>query len=100
MFEITPRYNVTFITMPTGYVAIHVPTLDAAINFTPDMQLFMQAQFDNISRGFGFSARYRWEYAPGDELFAAFGQSAEIPGTTFIAQTSQFSFRLGHTFRL
>ena len=53
------------------------------INFIPDMQLALQAQFDNISRGFGFSARYRWEYEPGNEIFVAIGQGALIPGTTF-----------------
>ena len=46
------------------------------INFTPDMQLALQAQYDNISENFGFSARYRWEYRPGDEIFVGIGQSA------------------------
>jgi hypothetical protein len=97
--EIMPRYIVTFISLPTGYVAIHVPTMEAAYNVTPDMQVAMQAQFDNISGNLGLSARYRWEYAPGDELFAVFGQSASIPGTTFLAENSQLSVRLGHTLR-
>ncbi len=97
--EISPRYNVTFITMPTGYVAIHVPTFDFAVNFTPDMQFVIQTQFDNISRGLGFSARYRWEYDLANEIFVAFGQSAQIPGTNFVAQQTQVSLRLGHTLR-
>jgi hypothetical protein len=97
--EIVPRYVVTFISLPTGYVAIHVPSLEAAYNVTPDMQIAMQAQFDNISGNLGISARYRWEYAPGDELFAVFGQSASIPGTTLLAENSQLSLRLGHTLR-
>jgi hypothetical protein len=97
--EISPRYNATFIDMPRGDVQIHVPTLDTAINFTPDMQFLMQAQFDNISRQFGFSARYRWEYAPGDEIFASLGQSAAIPGTNFQAKETQLSLRVGQTLR-
>lgn len=97
--EIAPRYEGTFIDLPTGYVDIHILSLETILNFTPDMQLVTQTQFDNISRSFGFSARYRWEYAPGDELFVALAQTALIPGTQFRAQTTQLSIRLGRTFR-
>jgi len=76
--------------------------VDSVINFIPDMQLVLQAQFDNISRGFGFSARYSWEYEPGNEIFFAIGHAAIIPGTRFekfLNKTTQATFRVGHTFR-
>ena len=98
-FEIVPRYVATFIDLPTGYVAIHILSVSGGINFTPDMQVVLQAQFDNISRSFSVSARYRWEYEPGNELFVSLGQNALIPGTSFEPQTSLFSIRLGHTLR-
>ena len=98
-FEITPHYVATFIDLPTGRVAIHIISASGGVNFTPDMQILAQVQFDNISRSFGFSARYRWEYQPGNEIFVSLGQSAFIPGTTFEPQTTQLSIRLGHTFR-
>jgi hypothetical protein len=69
------------------------------VNFTPDMQLALQVQYDNISENFGFSARYRWEYRPGNEIFVGFGQSAIIDSRGFMAQVSQGTIRLGHTFR-
>ena len=98
-FEITPHYVTTFIDLPTGNVAIHILSASGGINFTPDMQILLQAQFDNISRSLGFSARYRWEYEPGNEIFISYGQSALIPGTSFEPQTSQLTLRLGHTLR-
>jgi hypothetical protein len=98
-FEITPHYVATFIDLPTGHVAIHILSASGGINFTPDMQILLQAQFDNISRSFGFSARYRWEYDPGNEIFVSLGQNALIPGTSFEPQTSLVSIRLGHTLR-
>lgn len=98
-FQLSPRYQGTFIRLPTGSVDIHILTLDGVVNFTPDMQILLQAQYDNISQNFAFLGRYRWEYAPGDELFIAIGQSALIPGTQFVPQTTQFSIRLGHTFQ-
>jgi len=99
VFEFIPRYVATSIDLPTGYVAIHILSASGGVNFTPDMQIVAQVQFDNISRSFGFSARYRWEYKPGDEIFVSLGQSALIPGTTFEPQTTLASIRLGNTFR-
>ena len=98
-FEITTSYEGNYIDLPTGKVDIHLGTADAVINFTPDMQLALQAQYDNISENFGFSARYRWEYRPGNEIFVGIGQSAIIDNRGFIAQTTQGTVRLGHTFR-
>jgi hypothetical protein len=97
--EFNSRWVATYIDLPTGSVDIHVLSLNTAVNFTPDMQALVQAQYDNISRGFGFSARYRWEYSPGNDLFVAIGQSALIPGTDFRPQTTQVSVRVGRTFR-
>jgi hypothetical protein len=98
-FEITATHEANSIGLLTGNVDIHLATADAVINFTPDMQLALQAQYDNISENFGFSARYRWEYRPGQELFVGVGQSALISNRGFVAQTTQGTIRLGHTFR-
>ena len=97
--DLSPRYVATFIDLPTGYVDIHILALNGVINFTPDMQLLLQTQYDNISRSFGFSARYRWEYQPGNELFIALGQSGLIPDSRFEPGITQLSVRLSNTFR-
>ena len=99
LFQFVPHYTYTEIDLPTGSVTVHLFSSDLIFNFTPDMQLFTQVQFDNISQKFSFSARYRWEYEPGNEIFASFGQAALIPGTTFHPRSSQAVIRLGHTFR-
>ena len=98
--QVAPRYTYTHIDLPTGLINIHLITSDFIFNFTPDMQLFVQVQFDNVSQDFALSLRYRWEYSPGQELFATIGQSAEIPGEpTFLPQSTQMAIRLGHTLR-
>lgn len=99
MFEFATHYVATFFTLPTGNVGIHVLSLSTGINITPDMQILGQVQIDNISRRFGASFLYRWEYEPGNELFIGFGQSALVPGTTFEPEISHLSVRLGQTFR-
>jgi hypothetical protein len=101
-FELEVGWESEFIELPTGSIDIHVLSADALVNFTPDMQLAMQLQYDNISKSFGFLARYRWEFRPGSELFAAFGQAGEFAGdglTEFAFQRSTFLVRVGHTLR-
>jgi hypothetical protein len=98
-FDVSLDQDYTRLRLPGGDADIHVSSVSGAINFTPDMQLAIQAQFDNISENFGFLGRYRWEFNPGSELLIALGQSAVIPGTDFELRTSQLSIRLGHTFR-
>jgi hypothetical protein len=98
-FEINVGHEANAIDLPTGAVDIHLGTADAVVNFTPVMQTALQAQYDNISENFAFSARYRWEYRPGNELFVGAGQSALISGRRFLGQTTQATVRLGHTFR-
>ena len=99
-FEISTEWEATYLDMPNGKVDIHVMTIESAINFTPDVTLELQAQYDNISEEFGFLSRFRWLFAPGSELFISFGQAAVIPGGRFEAERSAFSVRLGHTLRL
>ena len=77
-FEITAGHEANSIDLPTGKVDIDLAAADAAVNFTPDMQIALQTQYDSISENFGLSARFRWEYRPGNELFVGLGQSALI----------------------
>jgi hypothetical protein len=98
-FEINVGHQANAIDLPTGAVDIHLATVDAVVNFTPVMQTALQAQYDNISENLAFSARYRWEYRPGTELFVGIGQSALVSSRRFTGQTTQATIRLGHTFR-
>ena len=98
-FEAVASYRPTFLDLPGGSTDIHLISLEGTLNFTPDMQLAAQVQYDNISQSFGSLLRYRWEYAPGSELFVALAQSALIPGSHFSARRTQFTVRLSRTFR-
>jgi hypothetical protein len=80
-------------------VDVHVFQLSGGMNFSPDMDLAVQLQYDTVSDDLGFLARYRWEYVPGGELFVAIGQAGVIEEDGFAARRSQVSVRLGHTFR-
>jgi len=98
-FEINIGHEMNAIDLPTGAVDIHLATADGVVNFTPVMQIALQAQYDNISENLAFSGRYRWEYHPGNELFIGLGESALVSNRGFIGQMTQATIRLGHTFR-
>jgi hypothetical protein len=46
------------------------------------------------------SLRYRWEFEPGSELLVVLGDDATLSGSYYQSHASQFSVRLGKTFRL
>jgi hypothetical protein len=98
-FTFSVRHLMQDLHMPHDAVTIQVVSLDAALNFTPDMQLRSQLQYDNISRNLEMSLRYRWEFAPGSELLVVAGEDAMLKDTYYRSRRSQFSVRLGKTFR-
>jgi hypothetical protein len=99
-FTFSARHIMQQISMPAGNVAIHVGAFDTSVNFTPDMQLRGQVQYDNISKNLELSLRYRWEFQPGAELLVVLGDDATLNGRYYQSHASQFSVRLGKTFRL
>jgi len=76
-----------------------VVAFDTSVNFTPDMQLRGQLQYDNISKNLELSFRYKWEFQPGTELLVVLGDDATYHGTYYQSHASQLSVRLGKTFR-
>jgi hypothetical protein len=99
-WDIGAQHQFYNITLPTGDVEIQIYALNVTLNFTPDMQLRTQMQYDNISEAFGLSARYRWEFSPGSEFFVALGESGDvINGAHYRSSTTQASVRIGHLMR-
>ena len=100
-FEGQFAYRATFIDLPRGTTEVHLLSFEATLNFTPDMQIAMQAQYDNISEAFGSLARFRWQFSPGSEFFVSLGQTALISnsGSYILARSTQFTMRLSRTFR-
>jgi hypothetical protein len=98
-FTVGVRHIMQQISMPAGAVAIQVLSFDTSVNFTPDMQVRGQLQYDNISKNLELSLRYRWEFQPGTELLVVLGDDATLEGRYYQSRVSQLSVRLGKTFR-
>ena len=101
--RLTAKHNMEKFDLPGGDLTVHIGSLDTSINFTPDMQIDTQMQYDNISERFSFSARYRWFPRPETEVFVAAGQTADMKSNNFPghfeADRTEVTIRLGHTFR-
>lgn len=96
--EFDIEHVMKMIEVPNGDVTVHIGMIDGAWNFTPDMTLRAQLQYDNISQDFAASLRYRWEWQPGTELLLVYGEDALLD-EGYHAKTSTFSVRVGKTFR-
>ena len=98
-FSITLEHEINRIDLPTGDVTIHVSAVNSVISLTPNAQFVSQLQYDNISEGFGYSGRFRWELRPETEIFLALTHSALTDLQDFRSQTSGAALRIGNTFR-
>lgn len=105
----SPHFTTSFshelqpIDLPDGRTSIHIESLGLTANFTPDMKLVTEAQYDNVSRRFGASMRYRWEMRPGTELLVTLGESAiltgAVPHGAYRSEATAIAVRLGHRFQ-
>jgi hypothetical protein len=98
-FGVSLRHILQNIKQASGSVYINVDSADLSVNFTPDMQVRGQMQYDNISDDLQFSFRYRWEFEPGSELLIVAGEDATYTGPYYKSHLSGLSVRLGKTFR-
>jgi hypothetical protein len=103
-FELDFEYGHHDITLPDGNVEIHVGALDVKFNFTPNMQLFTQVQYDTMSENFSLASRLRWEPRPDTEVLFVVGHSAVVEESNFprdyASSGTSATLRIGRTFRM
>lgn len=105
-----PRFNLEFkhklqpIHLPSGTTSIHIESLNTTLNFSPDMRLVSELQYDNVSNRFSGSLRYLWDIRPATELLVAISESSlltgMVPHGSYQSQGTVFSLRLGHRLQL
>jgi hypothetical protein len=88
------------IRQPSGHTTIHIDSAIVNVSFTPRMVLNSELQYDNVSRRFAASIRYKWQIRPETELFAALGESSLLTGalasSSYHSQGTAFIMRVGH----
>lgn len=98
-FSLKWEHEYRDIRLPTGDVEIHISQIAANLNFTPDIQLASQIQYDNVSEELSYLGRFRWEIRPETELFIAMEHTAFGDFNRFEHSLTGTSIRMGHTLR-
>lgn len=103
LLDFRGTYSQERISVRAGDVTIHIGSFDTVLNLSPDLSISTQSQFDNISKGFSFFGRLRWEMRPETEILVSVGHGAIIDSEEFSRNVqpiqSQSIFRIGNTFR-
>ncbi len=91
------------ISVPAGDVSVQIGSVETVVNFSPDLSISTQTQYDNQSESLSFFGRMRWEVRPQTELFVSLAHGALIEsgdfGRNFRSLQSRSIIRLGNTFR-
>lgn len=102
-FDLGVSYFRDDISVPGGEVSVQIGSIDTVFNFSPDLSISTQSQYDNISESLSFFGRLRWVVRPESELFFSFGHGALIEGgdfrSNFRSVQTQAVLRFGNTFR-
>jgi hypothetical protein len=67
-----PTFQVTRIELPTATFTTRLARTRIDYGFSPLMFLSALLQYNSADRAFSTNLRYRWEYAPGSEIFLVY----------------------------
>lgn len=71
-FDLSTRFR--DIRLPQGSFVVRTVYAKSVYNFSPDLQLSLLGQYDNLSETLGVNCRLKWVMQPGDEFFLVINQ--------------------------
>jgi len=87
----------------TGSTTVHAVNTTLTVNFTPDMQLSTQLEYDDITDHLDLLSLFGWQYSPGQTVLVAVGDDALVTGRVLgpatYPQSLAVLLRIGHTFQ-
>jgi hypothetical protein len=78
-----PSFQVTRIELPTATFTTRLARTRIDYGFSPLMFLSALLQYNSADRAFSTNLRYRWEYAPGSELFLVYTDERDTTDDAF-----------------
>lgn len=85
--------------LPQGNFDVRVGEAQAIVNFSPDLQLNLLAQYDNLSDSVGVNFRVKWIVQPGNEIFFVVNQGYDTSFDSFRPTANQTSLKGAWTYR-
>ena len=70
--SVEPTFSISRVERPSGSFTTRLARTRVDYGFTPLMFMSALVQYSSADRAVGTNVRYRWEYAPGSELFLVY----------------------------
>jgi hypothetical protein len=85
---IEPTYSVTRIERPTSSFTTQLVRARVDYGFSPLMFASGLVQYNSADRAFSTNLRFRWEYAPGSELFLVYTDERDVRDDRYATPTT------------
>ena len=100
-FAIEPGFSLNWISLPGGDFTSSVVTQRTTYTFTPRMFVSALVQYNSSRQILSTNARFRWEYAPGSDVFVVYSDGRDTANMGFPEVANRaFVVKLTRLFRL
>jgi Domain of unknown function (DUF5916) len=83
-----PTFTITRIERPTSAFTTRLARVKVDYGFTPLMFASGLLQYNSADRAFSTNLRFRWEYAPGSELFVVYTDERDVRDDRYATPTT------------
>ena len=97
--ELAAEFRFTHISLPQGHFDVRVAAAKAVYTFSPDLQVSVLGQYDNLSAELGVNFRLKWIVQPGNEVFFIVNQGYDTSFDRFRPTENETSTKAAWTFR-
>ena len=85
---VEPTFTITSVDRPTGSFTTRLARTRVDYGFTPLMFASALLQYSSADRAFSTNLRFRWEYAPGSELFLVYTDERDTTDDRYATATT------------
>lgn len=87
-FAIEPTFSITRIERPSASFTTRLARTRIDYGFSPLMFASALLQYNSVDRAFSTNLRFRWEYAPGSELFLVYSDERDVTNERYVTPTT------------
>lgn len=82
-FSTEAQYTRNDVELPNGDFAVDLAALRIDFAISPTMTIRSVTQYNSLTDQFGTSARFRWTYSPGSDIYIVYDEVRRDPDTRF-----------------
>ena len=85
---VEPTFSITRIERPNASFTTRLARARVDYGFSPLMFVSALLQYNSVDRAFSTNLRFRWEYAPGSELFLVYSDERDVTNDRYVTPTT------------